>query len=180
MKENKGKIILITGGARSGKSTLAQKMAIERGEKVLFCATAQALDEEMKTRIEAHKKSRPSGWGILEAPVNTAQQLEGAVKQYDLVLIDCITLLVANSIGEATNAEAAEERSHHEIAALIKLMIPREHSYILVTNEVGFGIVPDNKLARLYRDALGRANQQLAACADEVYLLTAGLPLKLK
>ncbi len=147
---------------------------------MLFCATAQALDDEMQARIEAHRKSRPAGWETLEADRDVAQSLQQTGPGHDVILIDCITLLVANRLGDGKPPSEAEKRAADEIGALIDLMARKEHVYILVTNEVGLGIVPENHLARLYRDVLGKVNQQLAACADEVYLLTAGLPLKLK
>jgi len=180
MPDTDKKIVLITGGARSGKSSHAQKMAAGRGKRVLFCATAQALDDDMKARIETHKRSRPSGWDTLEAGSNVARQLEKKCRGYDVVLIDCITMLVANRLGDGLPQAASEERALAEVRALVKLMAARDCGYILVTNEVGYGVVPENALARLYRDVLGKANQQLARCADEVYLMTAGLPLKIK
>jgi adenosylcobinamide kinase/adenosylcobinamide-phosphate guanylyltransferase len=180
MPDTANKIILITGGARSGKSSLAQQMAADRGKRVLYCATAEALDEEMRARIEAHKQSRPAGWDTLEASSNVARQLENQVPVYDVVLIDCITMLVANRLGDGLPPDEAEERALAEVRDLINLVSARKCGYIMVTNEVGYGVVPENPLARLYRDVLGKANQQLARCADEVYLMTAGLPLKIK
>jgi adenosylcobinamide kinase / adenosylcobinamide-phosphate guanylyltransferase len=180
MTESANKIVLITGGARSGKSTYAQQMAALQGGKVLYCATAEALDDEMRTRIEVHKRSRPAGWDTLEAGNDVALKLKAKGAGYDVVLIDCITMLVANLLGAGQPPAEAEYRALAEVSALIDYMAARKSSYILVTNEVGFGIVPENPLARLYRDVLGRANQQLAGCADEVYLMTAGLPLKIK
>jgi adenosylcobinamide kinase/adenosylcobinamide-phosphate guanylyltransferase len=173
-------IILITGGARSGKSEFAQKLAAGLGKSVLFCATAQPLDMEMQARIEMHRKSRPAGWDTLELPINIAAGLKRIRRKYDTVIIDCVTMLVANRLNE----EMSEETAHHEVLSeiepLIKHMRTQKKHFILVTNEVGLGIVPDNKLARLYRDLLGKVNQKLANCAHEVYLLTAGIPCKIK
>jgi len=180
MKNPANKIVLITGGARSGKSTYAQQLASMEDSHVLYCATAEALDDEMQARIEAHRRSRPSGWDTLEATCNIAQELNKLCPQYDVVLIDCITMLVSNCMGDGLLPEQSEERALTEIASLIQLMVGKDCNYILVTNEVGYGVVPGNPLARLYRDVLGKANQQLAACADEVYLMTAGLSLKIK
>jgi adenosylcobinamide kinase / adenosylcobinamide-phosphate guanylyltransferase len=180
MPDTANNIVLITGGARSGKSSYAQQMAAERGKKVLYCATAEALDDEMRARIETHKRSRPAGWDTLEASSNVARQLKIKCPEYDVVLIDCITMLVANRLGDGLPPAEAEERALAEVRDLINLMAARDSSYILVTNEVGYGVVPENALARLYRDVLGKANQQLAKCSDEVYLMTAGLPLKIK
>lgn len=179
MPDNK-KIVLILGGARSGKSSYAQKIAAERGGSVLFCATAQPLDDEMRERIKAHRRSRPAGWDTLEVADTLATALVDKAGKYDTVIVDCITLLVANCVGETTIDKQAEKSVDAEINGLIGLMQQSRYSFILVSNEVGSGIVPDNALARVYRDALGKANQRLASAADEVILMTAGLPLKLK
>ena len=174
------KIVLILGGARSGKSSYAQQVATDRGGRVLFCATAQPLDEEMQDRIRAHRQARPPGWDTLEIKDGLAAALEGKAGRYDTVIVDCITLLTANCIGEAIDYRAAEKVIDDEVDGFIGLMRRSCCRVILVSNEVGGGIVPDNRLARVYRDALGRANQQLARAADEVILMTAGLPMKLK
>jgi len=177
---NDKKIVLILGGARSGKSSYAQKTAADRGGSVLFCATARPLDDEMRERIEAHRRSRPAGWDTLEAKDNLAAALADKAGKYDTVIIDCITLLAANCMGDTAGGAQAEQSVEAEVDGLISLMQQSRCSFILVSNEVGGGIVPENALARVYRDALGRANQRLAAAADEVILMAAGLPLKLK
>lgn len=177
---NNNKIILITGGARSGKSAYAQQLASATGKHILFLATAEALDEEMRHRIEAHRKSRPASWDTLEASNNVASALQDLDARYDTVLIDCITLLVTNCMGEAADTLQAEEQVFKEIEPLITWMQKKDSTYILVTNEVGCGIVPENRLARIFGDVLGKVNQQLAKSADEVVLMAAGLPLKIK
>jgi len=174
------KMILILGGARSGKSSYAQQMAADSGGRVLFCATAQPLDEEMRKRILVHRQSRPPSWDTLEVETGLAAALADKVGKYDTVIVDCITLLTANSMGETIDHKAAEKSVDAEVDGLIDLIQRSDCSFILVSNEVGSGIVPDNDLARVYRDALGRANQRLARAADDVVLMTAGLPLKLK
>lgn len=174
------KVIFITGGARSGKSAYAQQIAANMGRSVLFCATAEALDEEMRNRITAHKKSRPLSWDTLEAPLDVSAALQKLDKEYDTVLIDCITLLVTNCFSAAGDVNQAEEHVFTEIEPLINHLQKRGSNYILVSNEVGCGIVPENRLARIFRDVLGKVNQQMAKSADEVYLMTAGLPLKIK
>lgn len=170
------KSILITGGARSGKSQFAQKLAVEAGGKVLFIATAEAKDEAMRLRIEAHRESRPAGWKTLEAPLGVSEIIAQHIGEAGIVVIDCITMLVANIMLQGRG----EELVLKEIEALINQMDALEATFILVTNEVGLGIVPDNELSRRYRDCLGRANQILAQHADEVYLMLAGIPLRLK
>jgi adenosylcobinamide kinase/adenosylcobinamide-phosphate guanylyltransferase len=174
------KIILLLGGARSGKSAYAQELAGLAGGRVLFCATAEPLDDEMQSRIEKHRRSRPPGWQTLEAGRDIGRVLGQQAPQYDTVIMDCITILVANVIGDGTEAEKAESAVNAEILSLSELLKRKQCNYILVSNEAGSGIVPDNRLGRLYRDELGKANQKLAAICDEVYLLTAGIPLKLK
>jgi adenosylcobinamide kinase/adenosylcobinamide-phosphate guanylyltransferase len=170
------KSILITGGARSGKSQFAQKLAIEAGGRVLFIATAEAKDEAMRLRIKAHRESRPKGWKTLEAPLGVSEIIGQSMGEAETVVIDCITMLVANIMLQG----GGEELALKEIKALINQMDKLKATFILVTNEVGLGIVPDNELGQRYRDCLGKANQLLAQHADEVYLMVAGIPLKLK
>jgi adenosylcobinamide kinase/adenosylcobinamide-phosphate guanylyltransferase len=170
------KSILITGGARSGKSRFAQKLAVEAGGKVLFVATAEAKDEAMSLRIEAHRESRPKDWKTLEAPLGISEIIGQHISEAKIVVIDCITMLVANILLQGRGEEAVFK----EIEALITQMGRLEATFILVTNEVGLGLVPDNELGRRYRDCLGKANQLLARHADEVYLMVAGIPVRLK
>ncbi len=174
------KNVLILGGARSGKSAFAQELASKLGKRIRFCATAEPLDKEMRTRILEHKKSRPQGWDTIEASKGAGRKIGRLLFKYDAVIIDCITLLVANSMGNLTEYKEAEKRVDSEIHAIFKCMERKRASIILVSNEVGLGLVPENKIDRVYRDILGRANQQLAAHSDEVYFMVAGLPLKLK
>jgi adenosylcobinamide kinase/adenosylcobinamide-phosphate guanylyltransferase len=174
------KSILIIGGARSGKSQFAQKLAIEAGGRVLFLATAEAKDEDMRLRIEAHRKFRPENWKTLEAPLGISEIIGRHIGEAEIVVIDCITMLVANTLLQGWGETSAEELALKEINALINQMDELEATFILVSNEVGLGLVPDNELGRRYRDCLGRANQILAQHADEVYLMVAGIPVKLK
>ncbi len=174
------KTILLLGGARSGKSAFAQELAGLAGGRVLFCATAGPLDDEMRSRIEKHRRSRPQNWDTLEAGRDIGSALGHQASRYAAVIIDCITILVANVMGDDTDAEKAESAVSAEVLSLCGLLQRRQSNFILVSNEAGSGLVPDNRLGRLYRDELGKANQKLAAICDEVYLLTAGIPLKLK
>jgi adenosylcobinamide kinase / adenosylcobinamide-phosphate guanylyltransferase len=179
MENNCYKVVLLIGGARSGKSTYAQKLAEQMGGSILFCATAEPLDDEMAARIEAHRKLRPLTWETLEAGKNIGALLHKRVPGHNSVIIDCITILIANCLGSGDSQEDPA-RADDEISMLINIISQRHANFIVVTNEVGNGLVPDNKLGRLYRDALGQANQRLAICADDVYLMVAGLPVKIK
>jgi adenosylcobinamide kinase/adenosylcobinamide-phosphate guanylyltransferase len=178
---DKRKIILLLGGARSGKSTFAQKLAGQLGKKVIFVATGEPLDEEMKTRIDEHKKNRPESWRTLEAPLQVGRALKAA-KAHDaqVVIIDCITLLISNLLENEISAGEAEIRVAAEMNELISVITTMPAHCIIVSNEVGLGLVPDNFIGRIYRDLLGKTNQTLAHHASEVYFLTAGIPLKIK
>lgn len=172
-------LILILGGARSGKSALAEKLA-HRGRRVLFVATAEARDEDMKRRIAAHRERRPSGWDTLEEPLDLVAALRPLLNRYDTFLLDCFTLWVSNLLLD--EPARAEDGSRIPGAAreLMDLIAESPATWILVSNEVGQGIVPSSDLGRAYRDALGRVNQVAASRANKVYLMTSGLALELK
>lgn len=176
-----GKLILLLGGARSGKTEQAQRLAAELGGTVTYVATAEAGDEEMRGRIAAHRAVRPSAWQTMERPL----RLGDALTEWDssVVVLDCLTLLVSNIMGEAgEDAPAAliEARVEAELSELVAAWKDAQFHLIVVSNEVGLGLVPDNALGRVYRDALGRANQRMAQAADEVYFMVAGLAVKIK
>ena len=177
------KSTLIIGGARSGKSTLAQEMAIKNGGHVLFVATAEAGDEDMQLRIEAHRRSRPADWTTLETTSDIGSRIKDSIGNARTVVIDCITLLIMaifqQRMGE-TDAILLEKAVTSEIQGLTECIEQINANFIIVTNEIGLGIVPLDRTSRIYRDILGRANQMLAAYADEVYLLVAGLPVTVK
>jgi len=193
------KSILLTGGARSGKSNYAQELALKSGKKVLFVATAEAGDDEMRQRIKAHQLSRPSDWGTLEATANVGKEIlkkggglarrpSGDMKGgAEVVIVDCITMLVNNVFSryadyteEKIDSALVEKEVTREISDLIECLDRLEAGFIFVTNEVGMGLVPANPIDRLYRDLLGKANRMLAERVDEVYLMVAGLPLQVK
>jgi adenosylcobinamide kinase / adenosylcobinamide-phosphate guanylyltransferase len=177
------KSILILGGARSGKSRLAVELAQKRGGEVLFVATAEARDDEMKQRIAAHRQVRPACWKTLEAQTHIGTQIKRHVGKAQTVIIDCMTLLVNNIFepyDEKADASRIEKTVEAEIKELLDCVDKSEALFIIVSNELGLGIIPADKISRLYRDILGRANQVLAAHADEVYLLVAGLPVAIK
>lgn len=185
-----GKAILITGGARSGKSSLAEKLAKELGGRVLYIATAVPFDEEMKDRVEKHKESRPKAWDTYEGYRELGKYITEKGPEYNTILIDCITVMVTNIYLEFSDIdyekpsfgdfERVEESIKKEIEELVAGMKNTEANVIMVTNELGSGIVPENLLTRVFRDIAGRINQYIAANCDEVYLTVCGLPLKLK
>jgi adenosylcobinamide kinase/adenosylcobinamide-phosphate guanylyltransferase len=174
------RLVLILGGARSGKSRFAQNLARRLGgEEVLFVATAQARDAEMRRRIERHQQSRPSSWRLLEAPTQVGRALDESADRSSVVLIDCLTLLVSNVLlacGEA----AVEEAVREETQALLAAIRRRSGTVILVSGEAGQGVVPPTPLGRVFRDLLGWANQDVAAQAEGVYLLVAGVAVEVK
>ena len=178
---------LIIGGARSGKSSLAEKRAAESGLKVVYVATAQALDGEMKQRIAHHRARRPAEWGLVEAPLNLAETLRRSAAPDTCLLVDCLTLWLSNLLfagDAAAQAEAGKPVDcplfNRETQALIDTLPTLPGRIILVSNEVGWGIVPMEAVSRLFADELGRINQRVAAVCDQVTLVAAGLPLRLK
>lgn len=206
-----GKLILILGGARSGKSTFAEQRAKAFGsDDVLYVATSETKDEEMQQRVEKHRSERPTGWRTLEARRNVAQALrqaqDTALRQAQdtalqhersaekMILLDCLTFLVANHLldaagpaGDPFDGPSADPFDAQieaavvaEVEALVGYVQETEVEMLVVSNEVGLGVVPPYELGRAYRDILGRANQILARHADEVYLLVAGIPMKVK
>lgn len=177
-----GDLILILGGARSGKSAYAERLAVARGGDVLFIATATAGDDEMARRIAAHRASRPADWRTLEAPTAVAGRVTTAGESPGTVVLDCLTLLVSNLLleHESAGAAAVARAVDAEIDALLAHIATSAATWLIVSNEVGMGLVPPYPLGRAYRDLLGRANARVAAQADRAYLLVAGLPLDLK
>ena len=209
------KIIMVTGGARSGKSSFAQELALrqeklQRDKKVVFIATALVGDAEMRRRVELHRLSRPSRWLTVEEPWELGAALSAIPPDCGLVLVDCLTVWLSNMLLRSLEAQgfaletegslswdpgrkpggpefclhtkekALEEQVFKEMERFLARAEQRLHTTIVVTNEVGWGVVPEHCLGRLFRDLAGKANQQLAARADLVYLLASGIPLKLK
>jgi adenosylcobinamide kinase/adenosylcobinamide-phosphate guanylyltransferase len=170
------KIIFITGGARSGKSRLAEEIAQRQGEPLLYVATGQAGDGEMAERIARHRERRGPAWQTIEEPQALAEVLTGHDGYFGAVLVDCVTLWLTNLL-LATDDSAAVLAQVRRLTALFGTL---QTPVILVSNEVGMGIVPENRLARTFRDLAGEANELIAAAADEVYVMFSGLPLKLK
>jgi len=210
-------IILVTGGVRSGKSTFAQELAIEReslrpAQQVVYLATALAGDAEMRRRIELHRRNRPARWHTLEEPWDLAAAIAAVPPKSGIVLVDCLTVWLGNVLmrrclaGDGSAAEEAvfswdaagagaqekgdfafkaaetalEEEVYSQVDRFLELAQQERYTAIFVANEVGWGIVPEYYLGRLFRDIAGRVNQQVAARATLVYLVVAGIPLKLK
>ena len=170
------KITLVLGGVRSGKSRYAQELATGAG-RVAFIATGEALDDEMRQRIERHRQERPAGWTTIEAPNAMEDAVLECSGRVDLILIDCLTLWVSNLMAiEGPSPERIFARAQR----LCEAMKKADASVVLVSNEVGSGVVPVSADGRLYRDLLGGVNQQVAAAADCVLLLVAGCPLAVK
>jgi adenosylcobinamide kinase/adenosylcobinamide-phosphate guanylyltransferase len=170
------KSIFITGGARSGKSRLAERLAENEGKPLCYIATGQPADTEMAERIAAHKARRGEKWSTVEEPVLLTEALKTADGRFRAIMVDCITLWLTNLLLAHEDAD----RTLEEVGKLAELLPELTTPLILVSNEVGMGIVPDNPLARTFRDLAGRANEILAAAADEVYVTISGIPLRLK
>lgn len=165
--------LFVLGGARSGKSRYAQARAEAAGSRPVFVATAEAFDDEMGERIARHRADRDARWTTVEAPRDLPAAIDALNSRETALLVDCLTLWVSNML----LAEADISRASRQLCDAISRF---DGTLILVANEVGLGIVPDNALARAFRDAAGQLNQSVAATVQEVVLITAGLPLTLK
>jgi len=178
-----GRLILLLGGARSGKSAYALRLAQDReraaGDEVCFIATAQGLDEDMTARISRHRTERPAHWRTIEEPCQIDEAL-GQSSSAGIVIVDCLTLFVSNWLMRHEAEHECEQLVRRITRNFLELTRTRQQTIICVSNEVGLGVVPNTSLGRVFRDLLGRVNQEFAAEADEVYLLVAGLPLQLK
>ena len=178
-----GKIILVTGGARSGKSSFAERLALKLGGgKAAYIATAQVFDDEMAYRIKIHKERRGNNWLTFESPFNADKSISFAAKNFNVILFDCVTIYVSNFL--CTTDLDDEVKLYKNLRELIQKLIDAalssDATIIFVTNEVGYGIVPENKLARRFRDLAGLANQMLALHADKVFLTVAGIAVDIK
>jgi adenosylcobinamide kinase / adenosylcobinamide-phosphate guanylyltransferase len=191
------RLIVILGGARSGKSAFAERLAASRGQSVAFIATATAGDDEMRERIARHRASRPKGWHTLEEPLDLAGAVRRAAGLADVLLLDCVTLWLGNVLAHESGQREKDEEGEVEfhttgglfdegalkeceiLLSVVKSLAPNK-TLIVVTNEVGLGIVPAYPLGRLYRDTLGYINQRLAQAAERVYLMVAGIAVDIK
>lgn len=166
--------ILVLGGARSGKTSFAERLAMRLGKAPLYLATAEILDAEMADRVETHRRQRQGRFATIEEPIELTDAIIQASKKHDVILVDCLTLWITNLLGaEADVAGAVEELA----VALAQIKRAR---VILVSNEVGLGIVPDNPMARHFRDLAGAAHQRLGEICVDVFFVAAGLPMVLK
>lgn len=174
--------ILVTGGARSGKSSFAERLILSHADCAVYVATAQAFDEEMEARIALHRQQREEEdvrWETLEEAVDLAALLD-RLSGSKAVLVDCLTLWLSNVLLAVEDQTDRQVRVEREIARLVQSVSSFEGTLVLVTNEVGDGIVPEYPLGRLYRDLAGRMNMQVARECKQVFLVTAGIPVELK
>jgi len=210
-----GRLTFILGGARSGKSTFAERLASQRNASVVYIATAQPLDDEMARRIKLHRKKRPAGWQTLEIPFGVGQAMRSNPPDVDMIILDCLTLLISNLLLKASGARderpdllsgaVNDTRDEHfltgeqitndvvfseversatiavdqELSELHEAIQSSSADWLLVSNEVGMGLVPPYPQGRLFRDLLGSANQRIASIADRVYFMVAGIPMRL-
>jgi adenosylcobinamide kinase/adenosylcobinamide-phosphate guanylyltransferase len=172
-----GKTIFITGGARSGKSGFALNAASALPGRKGFIATATVVDEEMRERIARHRADRGAAWDTIEEPLQLAQAIEKAAGAVDVLVVDCLTVWLSNMMWSGLDVMKEMKTLAH---ACEKIRDERRFSLYLVSNEVGMGIVPENELARKFRDLAGILNQKVASVSDEVYLIIAGVPMKIK
>ncbi len=173
---HQGSVTLVLGGVRSGKSRYAQQLA-EQSREVVFVATAKITDDEMGAKIERHRDDRPKEWLTVEEPLDLPKVLAQYEPDCEVIVVDCLTIFAANLLeSEGENSDAIESR----IGALCEALQAARCTIVLVSNEVGSGVVPPYPLGRRYRDLLGEINQRVARVADDVVLMVAGLPLALK
>lgn len=166
--------VLVLGGARSGKTGFAERLTMRAGSRPVYLATAQALDDEMRERVRAHREQRGPEFATIEEPLELSRAIAEASKTHDAILVDCLTLWITNLIMAEENVAAAVDEL---LATLVETQGSR---VILVSNEVGLGIVPDSAMARMFRDLAGSAHQRVAEICDDAYFVVAGLPMVLK
>lgn len=184
-----GKVILVTGGARSGKSSFSERI-LSGSKNVLYIATATAFDEEMRERIRLHQNQRSEDWETLEAFDELEERLAERDRIYEAVLLDCITVMTTNLLFHHQDFDEHnltvgfwmdfEKEVQLKLKKLIRKVRTISETFIMVTNEIGMGLVPETPLSRNFRDIAGRINQMLADEADEVYFVVSGIPMKIK
>lgn len=183
------KIILVTGGARSGKSSFAEQLCIDRNNSTAYIATSIPFDDEMKDRVQKHKDSRPENWETYEIYKDIYSIIKEISNKHETVIMDCITLLVNNLMftydldldnASPYDINKMEDYIKKQIIMLFEEVKNTELYFVNVTNELGMGVVPANKLSRVYTDIVGRINQYIASISDEVYFVVSGIPMKIK
>lgn len=180
-----GKLIFITGGVRSGKSSYAEDVTSSLGSDITYIATAQAFDDEMRHRIYLHRERRPDSWKTVEEPLDVTGAIRKCGNQTEVIMLDCLTMLVSNLMFQSPEAEAGlsvedQKKIIDEIRSVAEAAKEAAAHVVIVSNEVGLTLVSDNKLGRVYQEIVGSANQVVAALADEAYLVVSGLPVTLK
>lgn len=176
MATSPGPIALVIGGCRSGKSAHAQLLAEKSAPKRIYVATCVPRDPEMQERVRRHQKDRDASWSTIETPVDISGVIREHAESGTVLLVDCLTLWITNLLLDAGTVEAVEEQA----AVLVNALAGAQGPVILVSNEVGQGIVPENRLARQFRDLAGHVNQVVAGCADQVIWMVAGIPVTIK
>ena len=183
----KSQIILCSGGARSGKSEFAERLALATAGRKAYVATGQAFDEEMIDRIKKHQERRGEIWNNFEVPLHLAKEWQNISQTADVILIDCLTMFTTNHMMAHGSIQGQQDANQLEAAVLTELesllasiKSCEDKTVIFVTNEIGLGIVPDNKLARYFRDIAGRVNRTVAAAADKLYVTISGVTIELK
>ncbi len=172
-----GTLTLVTGGARSGKTAVAEGLADSPGGRtVCYVATAEARDDEMRDRIERHREDRPDGWETIEEPRNLPGAVVSAGGRFDSIIVDCLTIWISNRLEDGASAEKIVE----DVCSAADAGLEASADVVFVTNEVGSGIVPANELSRRFRDVAGLVNQAVAARADRVVLCVSGVPVVIK
>ncbi|SHK53464.1 adenosylcobinamide kinase /adenosylcobinamide-phosphate guanylyltransferase [Clostridium cavendishii DSM 21758] len=178
-------MILVTGGARSGKSSFGESLLKDK-DNVLYIATSIPFDDEMKSRVKKHQEDRPSSWDTLEEYKDLGAKISKRDKKYDGIILECITIMISNLMLENFDEEreidyvTLEKDIMKEMKSLVEELKKVNSKVVLITNEVGAGIVPENRLAREFRDIAGRVNQYLARESEEVYLVVSGIGVKIK
>jgi adenosylcobinamide kinase/adenosylcobinamide-phosphate guanylyltransferase len=184
------KVVLVTGGARSGKSTFGENYISQLASRIAYIATAIPFDDEMKSRIQHHKNTRPAHWTTVEKYFEIDRVLPDIAVEHDGIILDCVTLMVSNLMLESPDIDWSspdpalvnqiQTAAIEHAAAIVETLRAQGLNGVLITNEIGMGIVPENPMARAFRDIAGRVNQALAALSDEVWLLVSGIPVKIK
>lgn len=177
-----GKVVFVTGGIRSGKSQFAEEMTSKLGQRVIYIATSQVQDEEMRARVDLHRERRPENWHTVEEPFDVAAAILAHGAKCDVIMLDCLTVLISNLMYHHRDKHRRElqEAIIKEITSLTEASRQVDASVVIVSNEVGMSLVSDNFLGRLFQDVVGRANQIVAGMADEAFFVVAGYPIDLK